>query len=224
MLGYQQASYVTFDARRRPAGRRRRRSPLDRPTQPRTVVLTSKACGHQGGNDLTAQLVDPHANNSPLRRRALADNAITVSLATNATGAITSTAAQVIAAINAHPAASALVDREQVPHQRRPTASSWPSDVSPLSDLLRAPADDPARPAGPVHAPHRQGARRLEGRRVPLLPGARQRDRDLGRLPRDRGAARAQLRDRPRDDGARRQPRHLHPAADQRRRRDALAV
>ena len=56
--------------------------------------------------------------------------------------------------------------------------------------------DGPARPAGPVHAAHRQAARRLQGRRVPLLPGARQRDRDLGRLPRDRGAPRAQLRDR----------------------------
>ena len=86
------------------------------------------------------------------------------------------------------------------------------------------PGDRPARPADPVHAADRQGARRLQGRRVPLLPGARQRDRDLGRLPRDRGAPRAQLRDRSRDHGARRQPGHLHRPADQRRRRDPLAV
>ena len=56
----------------------------------------------------TAQLVDPASTNSLLRVTVTGNN-IAVSLATNDGGAITSTAAQVIAAINASPAASALV-------------------------------------------------------------------------------------------------------------------
>ena len=39
-------------------------------------------------------------------------------------------------------------------------------------------------------------AQRHQGRRLPLLPGARGRDRDLGRVPGDRGAPAAQLRHR----------------------------
>ena len=68
----------------------------------------------------------------------------------------------------------------------------------------------------------RQGGQRHQGRRLPVLPGARRRDRHLGRLPGDDVAPGEQLRDRRRDDVARRQPRHLHPAAHQRRRRHAL--
>jgi zinc carboxypeptidase/PA domain-containing protein/chitobiase/beta-hexosaminidase-like protein len=72
------------------------------------VVLTSRAWGHEGGNDIKAQFVNPGAANSPLSVSALG-NEITVRLATNASGALSSTAAQVVAAINASPAASALV-------------------------------------------------------------------------------------------------------------------
>ena len=74
----------------------------------RTVVLTSRAWGHEGGNDITAEFVDPGAPDSPLSV-AVMGNDISVSLATDSAGALTSTAAQVIAAINAHPGASALV-------------------------------------------------------------------------------------------------------------------
>ncbi|HSL12572.1 MAG TPA: M14 family zinc carboxypeptidase, partial [Actinomycetota bacterium] len=72
------------------------------------VVLVSRAWGHEGGNDITAQFVNPGAANSPLAI-SVSGNAITVSLATNASGGLTSTAANVVAAINAHPGASALV-------------------------------------------------------------------------------------------------------------------
>jgi len=72
------------------------------------VVLTSRAWGHEGGNDIKAQFVNPGAADAPLSVSAVG-NEIMVSLATNASGALLSTAAQVVAAINANPAASALV-------------------------------------------------------------------------------------------------------------------
>jgi len=71
------------------------------------VQLWSKAMGHLGGNEITAEFVAGPAG-SPLS--VIVDGKdITVSLATDATGAPTSTAAQVRDAINAHPGASALV-------------------------------------------------------------------------------------------------------------------
>ena len=66
MLGYNAtAPYVTFDANNLPVAGA---SPAAA-NQPRTVVLTSKAYGHLGGNNLTAQLVDPGAANAPLTRQ-----------------------------------------------------------------------------------------------------------------------------------------------------------
>lgn len=53
-----------------------------------------------GGNSVTVTLVDPGANNAALAV-VVTGNAIVVNLATGAGGAITSTAAQVIAAVNA---------------------------------------------------------------------------------------------------------------------------
>jgi hypothetical protein len=100
---------------------------------PGAVYLTSKARGDLGGNNITAEFKNPGANNSPLsvtvtdgtwRAHDPADTDasdgiaeiavpvkdIVVNLATDDTGALTSTAAQVVAAINADPAASALVN------------------------------------------------------------------------------------------------------------------
>jgi hypothetical protein len=76
--------------------------------QSQTVVLTTRAWGHEGGNDVTAEFRVPAATNSPLSVSA-AGNDIVVDLATDASGVPTSTAAQVVSAINAAPAASALV-------------------------------------------------------------------------------------------------------------------
>jgi hypothetical protein len=61
-----------------------------------------------GGNSVTVALVDPAGNSQPLTV-SVAGLAISVSLATSSGGAITSTAAQVIAAIRAHAAADDLV-------------------------------------------------------------------------------------------------------------------
>ena len=72
------------------------------------VVLTSRAWGHEGGNNVTAELRAPAGADSPLMVSAIGTN-ILVTLGSNASGALSSTAAQVIAAINADAAASALV-------------------------------------------------------------------------------------------------------------------
>ena len=71
-----------------------------------TVVLTSRAWGHEGGNLLTAEFTNPGVANSPLTV-GMIGNDLSVSLGTDATGALSSTAAQVVAAINAHPGANA---------------------------------------------------------------------------------------------------------------------
>jgi hypothetical protein len=72
------------------------------------VVLTSRAWGHEGGNDITAEFRNPGAANSPLQVSVTGKD-ILVSLATNETGLLTSTATQVIDAINGHADARALV-------------------------------------------------------------------------------------------------------------------
>ncbi|MFN3979205.1 MAG: M14 family zinc carboxypeptidase [Caldilinea sp.] len=74
----------------------------------RAVYLESKAWGHEGGNQVQVEFLNPGAANQPLTVSVI-DSRITVRLGTSATGAINSTAAQVAAAINAHPEASALV-------------------------------------------------------------------------------------------------------------------
>jgi hypothetical protein len=74
------------------------------PTQ--AVILTSRAWGHEGGNDLTAEFVNPGVPNAPLTV-SFVGNDLSVRLATGPTGALTSTAAQVVAAINASPGAFA---------------------------------------------------------------------------------------------------------------------
>src|SRR3954452_23570620 len=152
MLGYTNATgtgptatvpYVRFDANNLPVAGA---SPTTGAQQNGTVVLTSKSFGHLGGNGLAAQINAPAAGaaNQALSVT-LAGNRISINPATDANGAITSTAAQVVAAINAHPQVSTLVK-----------ASLWRTNTgagvvqagpsSPLSDLLRAPATTPRGP------------------------------------------------------------------------------
>jgi hypothetical protein len=67
---------------------------------PHRVVVESLAWGHEGGNDVTVQMADPGAADQPLTVEVDGD-AVHVSLATGADGALISTAAQVVAALNA---------------------------------------------------------------------------------------------------------------------------
>ena len=71
------------------------------------VTYTSAAAG-TNGNGIRVRYLDPAANSATLAVT-VAGNDITVSLATDATGVITSTAAEVATAVNGEPDAAALV-------------------------------------------------------------------------------------------------------------------
>jgi hypothetical protein len=72
------------------------------------VVLTSRAWGHEGGNEISAEFRNPGVANSPLTVTRTG-NHLDVSLATDAAGALTSTGQQVVDAINASPASQLVV-------------------------------------------------------------------------------------------------------------------
>jgi len=105
--------------------------------QPLAVQLFSKAMGHLGGNQITAEFKNPGANDAPLSV-AVTGNDIVVNLATNSTGALASTAAQVVAAINADPAASALVTAYTYANNAGAGIVPVRAKVT-LSDFLNAP-------------------------------------------------------------------------------------
>ena len=68
-------------------------APSGATAQGQTVVLTSRAWGHEGGNDITAEFVNSGGANAPLTVT-MTGNDLLVSLGTDATGAATSTAAR----------------------------------------------------------------------------------------------------------------------------------
>jgi Zinc carboxypeptidase/Chitobiase/beta-hexosaminidase C-terminal domain len=68
------------------------------------VVLTSRSWGHEGGNNITAEFIHPGQLNAPLTVT-MTGNDLLVRLGTDATGALQSTAADVVAGINSHPLA-----------------------------------------------------------------------------------------------------------------------
>jgi Zinc carboxypeptidase/Chitobiase/beta-hexosaminidase C-terminal domain len=76
--------------------------------QGQAVVLTSRAWGHEGGNDISAEFIHPGQLDAPLTVTVTGKDVL-VRLGTDATGALASTAAQVAAAINASPQASQLL-------------------------------------------------------------------------------------------------------------------
>ncbi|MFA9431975.1 M14 family metallopeptidase [Egicoccus sp. AB-alg2] len=124
------------------------------------VGIDSVAWGHEGGNDLRIRTINPGAADSPLSV-SVAGNDITVGLATNGAGALSSTAAQVVAALNADPAASALV----FAYTYRGNAGGGvvaAQDFVSLSDGLAAP-DSVSREPHPVYAirigKHRDGSK-----------------------------------------------------------------
>jgi Zinc carboxypeptidase/Chitobiase/beta-hexosaminidase C-terminal domain len=98
------------------------------------VVLTSRRWGHEGGNDLTAEFRNPGVANSRLDVD-VSGNDIVVELGTDATGAPSSTAEQVIEEIDDHRSAERLV----VAHTYRGNAGQGivqPRVKTPLSDFL----------------------------------------------------------------------------------------
>lgn len=67
--------------------------------------------GGADGNSITVELRNPASNNAPLQVNVIGGDMV-VNLATNGAGAITSTAAQVVAAVQANVSAAALVEVE----------------------------------------------------------------------------------------------------------------
>ncbi|PZG15831.1 M14 family zinc carboxypeptidase [Nonomuraea aridisoli] len=122
------------------------------------VVVTSNAYGSEGGNDLSVELVDPGAPGRPLQV-SLDGKLVTVSLATDASGALVSTAAQVAAAINA---ASGTPVKASVYRTDPGAGVMAPAPATQLDDFLNAPADVSREPAEVLAlriGVHRDGSR-----------------------------------------------------------------
>lgn len=106
------------------------------PLDPSRVVVESLAWGHEGGNDLSIELVDPGSSNSPLAV-ALMGTSVRVSLGTDASGALSSTAADVVAALNASAASSVL--RAYTYRGNDGEGIAQPAAPTQLTDFLEAP-------------------------------------------------------------------------------------
>lgn len=107
-------------------------------TQGSAVVVTSKAWGHEGGNDVTVAFKNPETNDAALKVT-VEGKKILVELATDSEGKVTSTASQVVAALNAE--ASDLVSATTY-RNTGGTGTVAPTTISvSLTDNLNAPAN-----------------------------------------------------------------------------------
>ncbi|GGO66943.1 M14 family zinc carboxypeptidase [Nonomuraea cavernae] len=122
------------------------------------VVVTSNAYGSEGGNDLAVELVTPGAPDRPLQVT-VNGKQITVTLATDGSGAVTSTAAQVAAAISGTPGSPVKASTYRTDPGSGVMA---PAPLTQLSDFLQAPADvsrQPMRVLALRIGAHRDGSR-----------------------------------------------------------------
>jgi hypothetical protein len=111
---------------------------LDGSSSSSRVVITSQAWGHEGGNGLVVETVDPGAADQPLDV-SVSDGTVSIKLATDASGAVTSTAADIIAAVNADSNASALVRAD--PYRENSGSGLVSPQSTTLSDYLNAPPE-----------------------------------------------------------------------------------
>ncbi|MFC0033085.1 M14 family zinc carboxypeptidase [Micromonospora chaiyaphumensis] len=122
------------------------------------VAVDTLAWGHEGGNGISVELADPGAASRPLTVTVTGRD-IRVGLATDAAGTVTSTAAQVVAALNA--GAGSLV-RAYTYRGNAGAGVVAPAARTVLTDGLRAPATVSREPH-PVYAirigKHRDGSR-----------------------------------------------------------------
>lgn len=119
-------------------GYRRQAMGVTGSTGSRAIVWYSKAWGHEGGNGLQIVLEDPGEPNRSLAvRYDGATRTVHVSLATGPDGAVTTTAGQVIEAVNGNPD----LPVQAFPYRNaQPTGVVAPEGPVVLSDYLRAPA------------------------------------------------------------------------------------
>jgi hypothetical protein len=116
--GYQRRAQATMAGTTLPGS-----SPPGATAQSQAVVLTSRAWGHEGGNDITAEFVNPGVANSPLSVLVTGKD-ILVNLGTDAAGALSSTAAQVVSAITDRPRRACSSLRSRIAGTRVPGSSS----------------------------------------------------------------------------------------------------
>jgi Zinc carboxypeptidase/Chitobiase/beta-hexosaminidase C-terminal domain len=110
------------------------------------VVVTSRAWGHEGGNDLSIELADPDEPDQELAVEQ-EGNLISVDLATDAAGQVTSTAAEVVEAID--DAVGQTVNAQTF--RGDPGAGVvQPQFETPLTDFLSAPATISREPYQPL--------------------------------------------------------------------------
>lgn len=100
------------------------------------VVVSSKAWGHEGGNDISVEFRNPGATNSPLKVT-VDGKKIVVDLATNASRNVTSTAKQVVDALNAN--AGQLVTATT--YRGNAGSGVVAPATAKLTDNLKAPSD-----------------------------------------------------------------------------------
>ncbi|GAA4189246.1 M14 family zinc carboxypeptidase [Streptosporangium oxazolinicum] len=103
-----------------------------------TFYVSSKTYGHEGGNDISLALVKPDAASSPLGV-SVSGKDVVVNLGTDASSAISSTALQVVEALNGNTASSALLSAATY----RGNAGTGLVDAAAatkLTDNLKAPA------------------------------------------------------------------------------------
>ncbi|WP_432925088.1 M14 family metallopeptidase [Microbispora sp. CA-135349] len=109
-----------------------------------TFYVTSKAYGSEGGNDVSVALVNPGTASAPLSV-AVNGKDVVVNLATDASGAVGSTAAQVVAALNGDSAASALLTAALY-RTGTGTGVVAAAPATKLTDNLKAPASVSRQP------------------------------------------------------------------------------
>jgi Zinc carboxypeptidase/Chitobiase/beta-hexosaminidase C-terminal domain len=115
--------------------------------QAQAVVLTSNAWGQDGGNNVRVRLVNPGASGEPLLVAVdPATSMIRVNLATDDNGAITSTAKQVVDAINANAEAAKLVTASTYRGNTGAGVVAPGASATTLSDFLNAPLSYPRGP------------------------------------------------------------------------------
>ncbi|MFI7135253.1 M14 family metallopeptidase [Nonomuraea sp. NPDC050153] len=122
------------------------------------VVITSDAYGSEGGNDLAVELMNPGAPGRPLQVT-VNGKLITVGLATDGSGTLTSTAAQVAAALNATAGTGVKATTYRT---NAGDGVMAPAPLTQLSDFLNAPASvsrAPARVLALRVGAHRDGSR-----------------------------------------------------------------
>ncbi|WP_121248739.1 M14 family zinc carboxypeptidase [Solirubrobacter pauli] len=114
--------------------------------QAKAVVVTSKAWGHEGGNGIGIRLVNPGAADEPLVVGVSNNRMIRVNLATDSAGAITTTAKDVVDAINGNAQAAELVTASLYRTSTGTGVVTPGTATSLLSDWLKAPASYPRGP------------------------------------------------------------------------------